>query len=202
MEPAGLAVGIAGLAGLFSSCLEVVERFDSWKDFGHESRSLTTHYEAQKLLLHKWGQAVGFDRGMMSPCHHEALDDPVTRSRVWEHLSAIETICSTSKAISDLPPAYGADNESSEDGMRPSPPFQSKWLRVRWALRDKARYAARVEKFGKLVQDLYNLVPPEGADSTGSSKDGGGKRCAALEHMDGTTSFLSEGFPRVYQTDS
>ncbi|GKT51786.1 uncharacterized protein ColSpa_11967 [Colletotrichum spaethianum] len=48
MEPVGLAVGIVGLAGLFSSCLEAVEKFDSYKNFGRDSRSLATLFDTDK----------------------------------------------------------------------------------------------------------------------------------------------------------
>lgn len=33
MEAAGLGIGIVGLAGLFSSCVDIAERWDSYKEF-------------------------------------------------------------------------------------------------------------------------------------------------------------------------
>jgi len=35
-----VASGIAGLAGLVSICLDVIDRVDSYRDFGVESRSI------------------------------------------------------------------------------------------------------------------------------------------------------------------
>ncbi|PIG89754.1 ankyrin [Aspergillus arachidicola] len=61
MEPAGLAVGVIGLFGLFNTCLDVANKYDEWKDFGSESRCLTAQFEAQKLRLQKWGEAVGVE---------------------------------------------------------------------------------------------------------------------------------------------
>ena len=40
MEIVGLGLGIAGLAGIFTSCLDVVERVDSYRDFGVDSRAI------------------------------------------------------------------------------------------------------------------------------------------------------------------
>lgn len=34
MDAVGLAVGVVGLAGLFSTCLDIMDRFDSFKEFG------------------------------------------------------------------------------------------------------------------------------------------------------------------------
>ncbi|KAI1264016.1 hypothetical protein F5Y18DRAFT_392257 [Xylariaceae sp. FL1019] len=77
MEPVGLTVGIIGLAGLFSTCLDVVERWDSYKDFGVESEALVARFEADRALFRRWGQSIGIDRGTQGHGHHEALDDPL-----------------------------------------------------------------------------------------------------------------------------
>lgn len=37
MEPVGLAVGVLGLAGLFSTCLEAVDKVQSYRSFGVDS---------------------------------------------------------------------------------------------------------------------------------------------------------------------
>jgi hypothetical protein len=53
----GLAIGISGLAGLFGTCLDVLEKFGSWReDDGSESRSLTARSKAHKLQLENCGQ--------------------------------------------------------------------------------------------------------------------------------------------------
>lgn len=93
MEPIGLAVGVLGLAGLFSACLDAVERFDSWKHFSEESRTLSSRWETQKVRIKRWGQAVGIDNTEATPEQHEALKDPKIASTVREHLSIIENLC-------------------------------------------------------------------------------------------------------------
>ncbi|SPO00191.1 related to ankyrin [Cephalotrichum gorgonifer] len=167
VEPVGLAVGILGLAGLFSSCLDAAERFESWKNFGDESRFLGNHFEAEKLRLKRWGEAVGFDKGVLLPDHHEALDDPRVESRIREHLSIIENTCN---GEDDAAPS-AADISTSRGLPRsvqphPGTPSESKRQRVKWAIRDKAKCTAQVHTFGLLVQDLHNLVPPDGANGT------------------------------------
>ncbi|KAH7144327.1 ankyrin-1, partial [Dactylonectria estremocensis] len=66
MEPVGLAVGIAGLAGLFSSCLEVVENVDSYRDFEHDSRSLAAQFDADRLRFQQWGRSIGIEEGQLA----------------------------------------------------------------------------------------------------------------------------------------
>ncbi|KAJ5769021.1 hypothetical protein N7520_003580 [Penicillium odoratum] len=61
MEPVSFAVGIIGLAGLFSTCLDVLEKVDSWKDFGSDSRSLSAQLKAHRLRLERWDKAVGLE---------------------------------------------------------------------------------------------------------------------------------------------
>src|SRR5437762_8290269 len=60
MEPGGLAVSIVGLAGLFSLCLDVIEKVEKYKDFGTDSRTLIAQFEADKLRFKRWGEKVGF----------------------------------------------------------------------------------------------------------------------------------------------
>ena len=50
MEPISFTVGIVGLAGLFSVCLDVIDKVDSYKDYGVESRSILAQFDADKHL--------------------------------------------------------------------------------------------------------------------------------------------------------
>lgn len=59
MELVGLAVGIAGSAGLFTTSLDAIHKYDSWKDSGIESRAFAAQFEAHSLRLERWGEAVG-----------------------------------------------------------------------------------------------------------------------------------------------
>ncbi|KAJ6000377.1 hypothetical protein N7481_000786 [Penicillium waksmanii] len=94
MEPVSFAVGLIGLAGLFNTRLELVDKIDSWKDFGNESRSLVAQFETHKIHLERWGQAAGFEHGHLSSYHHKLLDDLRTLSNIQTLLLAIKNICS------------------------------------------------------------------------------------------------------------
>ncbi len=78
MEPISFTVGIVGLAGLFSVCLDVIDKVDSYKDYGVESRSIIAQFDADKHLFTKWAQDVGIDKDKLKNSHHGLLDNPKT----------------------------------------------------------------------------------------------------------------------------
>ena len=89
MEPVGLAVGVLSVAGLFSSCLDAVQRVESWRNFADDSRLLGARWGDERLHLKTWGRAGGFDNGTLSHDHHKALDDPQINSIVCTDYTSI-----------------------------------------------------------------------------------------------------------------
>lgn len=167
MEPIGLAVGVAGLAGLFSSCLEAIERFDSYKNFDRDSRSLTTQFNAAKLLLEKWGRDVGIENGKLSDNHHPALDNGKTLEVVRKLLSSIQDFFGGPDDVA-LQIATSTDRDFLKSGPLPSrrskhprhrAPADSKWKMASWALSGKSKRTKHVQTVTSLVQYLYILVP-------------------------------------------
>ncbi|KAK1484671.1 hypothetical protein CTAM01_12915 [Colletotrichum tamarilloi] len=159
MEPVGLAVGIAGLAGILSTCLDVIERVDIYKDFDRDSRSLAVQLDAEKLRLKKWACDVGFRQGKLSNDHHTALNDPQVRLMAVELLSVIKAICGD-VTTSEL----GLDENLATvtRGIQSLPKSsESRRQKLVWSLRGKARRTSQVENLGVLVQHLHNLVPPD-----------------------------------------
>ncbi|KAI9792435.1 MAG: hypothetical protein M1816_002319 [Peltula sp. TS41687] len=145
MEIAGLAVGIAGLAGLFSACMESIERIESYRNFGHDSRHINDRFDADKLLFQRWATEVGISGGKLQAVHHVDLDNAAVLSMVQRILSQYPR---------SLQMNY-TDRKRSEDQP-------SKRGKIVWALKGKAKFIAQVELFGNLVDKLYRLVPPHG----------------------------------------
>jgi hypothetical protein len=102
MDPFSLATGIAGfagLAGLFSTCLDIIERVDSYKDFGVESRSIIAQFEADKYLLKKWARDIGIYKNTDEVKINHNLDSPETVLIVQNILSSIQEIFSRTESI-------------------------------------------------------------------------------------------------------
>jgi len=167
MEPIGLVVGVAGLAGLFSVCLDVIEKIHSYKDADVDSRSLEARFEADKLLFRKWGRTVGIDNGRLADEHHMDLDDSETAEAVAKVLSSIRELELNANRALPMQATKG-DLKAIRDSLLPgsyiryqkAKEISSKRKRVAWAFGTKVRYISDVTQFGDLVQSLYRLVPP------------------------------------------
>ncbi|KAL3426372.1 ubiquitin-conjugating enzyme E2-16 kDa [Phlyctema vagabunda] len=60
MEVAGLALGAAGIAGIFSTCMECFDIFVAGKNFSDDYEQICALFSAQRLRFGLWGESVGF----------------------------------------------------------------------------------------------------------------------------------------------
>ncbi|KAL6821876.1 ankyrin repeat-containing domain protein [Trichoderma sp. SZMC 28015] len=149
MDPVGLAVGVIGLAGLFSTCLDLIKRVDSYKHFKKDEQILATQFAAYRLRFERWGKTLGLDQTALSgnqttalsEDQHEALGDSDTLETVRKLIEIIREILS--------------DQKPFRISLRP------RKAKLSWALKGKAKKEDQVELFGKLIQHLHHLVPIE-----------------------------------------
>ncbi|KAM0274359.1 hypothetical protein ACHAQH_007925 [Verticillium albo-atrum] len=149
MEPASFAVGLVGLAGLFSSCLEAVERAQSYRSFASDSKGLDIQFGAAKVRLENWGRAVGFNDGRLGDEHHPALDDEKTRGATVEIFRLVSDICEPPDARQSRSLLATLGGTSADAGSD-----QPLTLRE------------QVELLKDLVLTLHNLVPPDAVHGT------------------------------------
>ncbi|KAG9494957.1 hypothetical protein J7337_013186 [Fusarium musae] len=164
METAGLVIGVAGLAGLFTSCVEALDKIQSYRTFGTDSHVLNTQFKAARARFERWGPGVGIEQGRLKHAHHPALDDKAVSDVVAELLHIIvEAICDAGNVPPRRARGTGFDNKDSVERGRPTARntmHESKTKKMSWALWGKGKRAEQVEIFEKLVQQLHNLVPP------------------------------------------
>lgn len=160
MEAVGLAVG---LVGLFSTCLETVQRIDSYKTAGRDSRLLGAQLNATMHLFERWGDSVGIGKGKLSDNHHPALDDPKTFSVIKSLLESFEefsapttTYNNTSPNVTQRVPSFPLPDPSTKNASN-----TTRWQKTSWALRGKLKQTNHVEALATLVSELYNLVSPD-----------------------------------------
>ncbi|EXL60700.1 hypothetical protein FOCG_03523 [Fusarium oxysporum f. sp. radicis-lycopersici 26381] len=155
METAGLVLGVAGLAGLYTSCLEVVNIVQTYKTFRTDSHTLNTRFEVAKTLFEQWGLRVGIKDGRLLPYHHSGLDDENTSARV---IDLLHIIIKTIRDDNNMPPyrtgAGRRDGEQTYTGMP-----GSRRQKLFWAIWRKGMRVEEVELFEKLVDQLDKLVP-------------------------------------------
>ncbi|KAK4060935.1 hypothetical protein Trihar35433_9860 [Trichoderma harzianum] len=157
MDPVGLAVGVIGLAGLFSTCLDLVKRVDSYKHFKNDEQTLAAQFVSFRLRFERWGKVLGLGLNQaalsLSQDRHEALEDTETLETVRKIIDIIREILSDQKLPN--PPVNLSLVRSLTE------PFRPRKEKLSWALKGKAKREAQVELFGKLIQHLYHLVPIE-----------------------------------------
>jgi hypothetical protein len=161
MEPIS-AVGVIGLAGLFSSCLEAVDKVQTYRSFGSDSHVLDTRFKAAKVRLEKWGRRVGFHEKALSEDHQPALDERDISAAVQGIFQTINILCGASDAsVHRSNRAATPGGGVSLGSLRPWPHGAK-----RRALWGKTERTDQVELFEKLVQQLHNLVPVDAVQST------------------------------------
>jgi len=98
IDPAGVTLGIAGL---FSTVVEVVDRISAAKSYGEDYQLFVTKAVTERTRLPRWGQAVELARGVRSEVdgessqnhdsriqqQHELLQDLEIRNAVTELLA-------------------------------------------------------------------------------------------------------------------
>ncbi|KAG9506412.1 hypothetical protein J7337_003395 [Fusarium musae] len=155
MEVTGLAVGVVGLAGLFSVCLDSLSRFQTYRESNSESHVLDTRFRAARARFEQWGVSVGISNGRLQPDHHRGLDNKERANLIESILEIIaKTICDESMLQRSR---TGTRLQSGQFGGL----SQSRGKRLKWALGGKENRTEQVDVFEKLVQQLYNLISPE-----------------------------------------
>ncbi|KAI0858847.1 prion-inhibition and propagation-domain-containing protein [Xylaria cubensis] len=114
MEVAGLAIGIVGLSGLFTACIDCFELVQRGRYLGHDYVILERKFANQRIRLVTWGQACGFTRN-----HYDTRidEDPEIRNAIKLTLEHLFTLLSKGD---DLRRNYGLQGEDSTKS-RPGP---------------------------------------------------------------------------------
>ena len=180
MEPASFAVGIVGLAGLFSSCLEAIDRAKDYKSFETDSQALDAQFEADRLRFERWGDSVGLSPGgQLSTEHHKLLDDERTVATAMGLLTFINEVYSP-HGVSQQETASDRAMPWTRKGFGlvrahglPSTVGGSRRRKLTWACGGKGERKTQVELFRRSVQQLHELVAPGSLDPSSKTMQAG-----------------------------
>lgn len=95
-EAAGLALGVIGLAGLFSNCLDCFHLIQTGLSLDKDYKLLETKLRNQELRLCAWGAACRLDDQEQ---YDSALDEPVLLQRIKETLECIQQLFNDGKRL-------------------------------------------------------------------------------------------------------
>jgi hypothetical protein len=167
MEIAGLAFGVPGI---FSVCLELIDRFEHYQSFGAHSRQLTARFKASKLKLREWAKAVGISDGTLAENHHPRLDIPEVAAvlrpilhslcEIFEKAEQTRTRLSLPQREAEPDPSvwpilYRGDRSKDKAGS------SSTKSGINWAIRGRNQFTGQVEIMEVLIDKLYDIVPPD-----------------------------------------
>jgi hypothetical protein len=98
MEVAGLAVGVAGLAGLFGCCSTAFQLVQRGRSFGKDYKILETKFGNQELRLRAWGKACGLVDGTR---YDQRLDGPELFQQLKATLECIKLLLSDAQELKE-----------------------------------------------------------------------------------------------------
>jgi hypothetical protein len=174
MEVAGFVIGavsLVGIAGLYSTCLQILEQIDTGRHVNSTASPLSARWVASQHLLKVWGNRIGIEDGAIHTPYHPKLDDDNARGVVFYLLAILENIMSDQKRLTDR---YGLSSQlhptslmtnvtevvdkmslkgsSTRIGLR---------RRFRWAITDRTKFTDLVKELEVIVDRLYVTMPPE-----------------------------------------
>jgi hypothetical protein len=191
MEAVGLTVGVVGLAGLFSACIDCFELIQRGRYLGKDYLLLETKFANQILRFTTWGRACGL---VGSTEYDAGLDSEELRPRIEDTLNQVlmlfkdgrnlrkkyglrqdQDICTVAVAGSSLGPvinsawaAAGFRQRLQEFKQRLDKTQKQASLSyaTRWAIEDKRKFTDLVQHLKDLIDDLESLTKFLGVDDS------------------------------------
>ena len=173
MEPAGLAVGIVALAGLFNNAVDCFEYVQLGRSFGTSFQISLLRLDTARLRLSRWGQAAGLSGGID---HARSLQDTALRAEELPEaerlLGQILQLFADAEGVSAKIKSQASPNDLSlvvldaqKDIDSTSRSLHEKMRNLsikrqnNTGLKQKAKWALYEEKhFRRLIEDLVELV--------------------------------------------
>ncbi|KAH8904727.1 hypothetical protein BR93DRAFT_830465 [Coniochaeta sp. PMI_546] len=168
-EIAGLALGVVGVAGLYSVTLQVFEQISNAASFNRDFATQQAKLKAALTSLRVWGSGTGFTtEGILLPDHHAVLDDERILYDVQSALFCIRDACSQLHACfdkSDQAPANAQHGAGSQTRTGVRKKITAAGKRLRWAFQEKTKVEDLLNQVICLVGLLYQIARPKDAAS-------------------------------------
>ncbi|KAK6226119.1 TPR domain containing protein [Colletotrichum tabaci] len=123
MEIAATAVGVLGLVGLYSTCIEMLDALSSAARYGIGRELLQTKIEVERVRLMIWGDSVGLANidlfaGKKEPTEDDlaAVDEGLQRRALRDAVAGLLTcFLRTFEDVEDLQKRYGLVPQGDQD---------------------------------------------------------------------------------------
>lgn len=181
MEPVGLGIGIAGLAGAFTACVDCFEYIQIGRQFGQDYGKCLLKLDAAKLRISRWGVAVGLGAEPYLKPQISASDKEIRLARslleqILESFEDAERISERFKKHTSMQNAnanelfvynttsdIGSDYQRLHLTIRELAHKRQKGTNIRkkavWALYEKKRFEGMIEDVTGFISRLVDLFP-------------------------------------------
>ena len=173
MEPAGLAVGVFAIAGLFNNAVNCFEYVQLGQNFEEDFTTCILKLDDAKLRLSRWGQAVGLNGDLRNTKElNQIFSSEEINKNVQKRLRHILKLFSDAEGISHK---FQIKNESNRNALQPYDPQEDLIPEIRslraklrdlsvkrenvTALKPRAKWALYEGKhFRQLIEDITSII--------------------------------------------
>ena len=170
MDPTGLTIGVVGLAGLVSTCIEAFRLLRSIRAFSRDTEILFTKLDIEKELFLQWAQQVG----LLKKHHFDGmLFDRQTDKLIHRVLREIKQLLSEAgdmegkygESVQGPPRRIGYHYERSERFDEDSHDAQRQTKRVSfgrkfiWTVHGRDELKSLIDELGYFIGKLYQMIP-------------------------------------------
>ncbi|KAK0737856.1 prion-inhibition and propagation-domain-containing protein [Schizothecium vesticola] len=183
MAGVGEAVGVIGLAALFSTCVECFGYFKASQRIDKDSEILLVKLDIEKARLLFWGGAVRiFETNSSTPYQNSILHDEAARQLLGRCLKSIESVLTDAERLTRdygvVEEHHPSQREIDFVSANSMAVFQTSWrrffvrnssalprrngllARTKWAIYKKELFQGLINHLKDLVDGLYELAPP------------------------------------------
>ncbi|KAF8252068.1 hypothetical protein K440DRAFT_636246 [Wilcoxina mikolae CBS 423.85] len=189
VDPIGLAFGLAGLPGLFTACLDILDRVSDARSYGEDYHIFVAKLKTERLRFLLWGRGAGLAEGGIP---HELLQDPVVREGVCEVMQWVIHCFENSEMVRVRPGggrirallgrrnvvgmvkqaqvgnlALGRTRERGQNTSLDRPRERavklqkeaSLLMKTKWTLSGKRKAEKMIQQLGWFIDGLYSILP-------------------------------------------
>jgi hypothetical protein len=141
MDPISMVIGVAGLTGVFTACVDGFNYFADAKSFRKDSQLLINRFELIELRFLAWGYSVGFQAGS------EPGISADVHGKIKNSLQSIDTLLKDARKTSEK---YLSRDETSTE-LVSEPTDLSTLFKARLVIREKCKKLAPLYRgFGSI----------------------------------------------------
>lgn len=181
MEPVGLGIGIAGLAGAFTACIDCFEYIQLGRQFGQDFGKCLLKLDTAKLRMSRWGVVIGLGPELhltpqLSVSEEEMMlakslleqilesfEDAERISERFKKHTSMRNINSQELLICNAASDIDSDYQSLHLTMRELAHKRQKGTSIRkktaWVLYEKKRFEGMIEDVTGFISRLVDLFP-------------------------------------------